>query len=67
MIEALPLADLGAQPECGERVDPAQTPKPGDCVRARDAGRELCKVGFDLVAACDQDVVGVQIVGQRRL
>ena len=37
MIEALPFADLGAQPERGERVDPAQAPKPGDRMRARGA------------------------------
>ena len=37
MIEALPLADLRAQPERGERVDPAQAPQPGDRVRARRA------------------------------
>ena len=41
MIEALPFADLGAQPERGQRVDPAQASEPGDRVRARGAEREL--------------------------
>ena len=67
MIEASPLADLRAQPERGERVDPAQAPQPGDRVRARRAERELGEVGLDLVAAGDQHIVGVQVVGQRRL
>ena len=66
MIEPLQLADLGAQPERGERVDPAQTPQPRDRVRARDGDRELCEVGLDLVAAGDQHVVRVQIVGECR-
>jgi hypothetical protein len=51
MIEALPLADLSAQPGRGERVDPAQASEPRDCVRTRDAGRELREIGLDLVAA----------------
>ena len=54
MIEALPLADLGAQPERGERVDPAQAPQPRGRVRTRRAERELGEVGLDLVTACDQ-------------
>ncbi len=58
MIEALPFADLGTEPERCERVDPAQAPQPGDGVRAWDAGRELREVGFDLVTACDQHVLG---------
>ena len=66
MIETLPLADLGAQPHRGQRVDPAQAPEPGDRVRARRADRELRELGLDLVAAGDQHVVGVQIVSQRR-
>ena len=66
MIEAPPLADLRAQPERGQRVDPAQASQPRDRVRARRAERELREVGLDLVAAGDQHVVGVQVVGQRR-
>ena len=30
VIEAVKVADLGAQAERGERVDPAQAPQPGD-------------------------------------
>ena len=51
MIEALPLADLGAQAQCGQRVDPAQASEPCDRVRARDTERELRELGFDLVEA----------------
>ena len=66
MIEAPPFADLGAQSEGSQRVDPAQAPKPGDRVRARGADGELRELGLDLVAAGDQHVVGVQVVRQRR-
>ena len=66
MIEAAPLADLGTEPERGQRVDPAQAPQPRDRVRARDAERELCELGLDLIAAGDQHVVSVQVVRQRR-
>jgi len=64
MIEALPLADLGAQPERGESVDPTQASEPRDRVPARDGERELRQVGLHLVAAGDQHIVGVQIVAQ---
>ncbi len=66
MIESFPLAGLGTQPERCEGVDPAQAPQPGDGVRARDTERELGQVVFDLVAASDQNIVGMEIVGQRR-
>jgi len=66
MIESLPLADLGAQPERGERVDPAQAAQPGDGVRARRARRQLGEVGLDLVTARDQHVVGVQLASHGR-
>ena len=51
MIEALPLADLGAQPERGQRVDPAQTPQPRDRGRARGGESELGELGLDLGTA----------------
>ena len=59
MIEASPLPDLSAEPERGQRVDPAQAAQPRDRVRARSACRERGQVGLDLIAAGDQDVVGV--------
>ncbi|MGO9903321.1 MAG: hypothetical protein ACLP0J_27375 [Solirubrobacteraceae bacterium] len=46
MIKATPLADLRAQPQRRERVDPAQAPQPRDRVRARRAQRELREVGL---------------------
>jgi hypothetical protein len=48
MIETPPLADLGAQSQRRERVDPAQAPQPGDRVRAWGGERELREFGFDL-------------------
>jgi hypothetical protein len=30
VLEAFEVEDLGAQPDRGERVDPAQAPQPGD-------------------------------------
>ena len=35
VIEPFPLADLGARPQRGQRVDPAQAPQPSDRVRAQ--------------------------------
>ena len=66
MIKALPLADLGTEPERGQRVDPAQASQPRDRVRARGAERDLCEVGLDVVAAGNQHIVSVQVVSQRR-
>ena len=66
MIETLPFADLGAQTQRRQRVDPAQAAQPRDRVRARSGEGELRELGFDLVAARDQHVVRVQVVSQRR-
>jgi transposase len=49
-----------------ERVDPAQASEPCDRVRARGGDRDRCQVGLDLIASCDQHIVGMQVVGQRR-
>ena len=67
VVEAVKLADLGAQPERGERVDPAQAPQPADCAGERRVGRERRELLLDPVAAGDQYVVGVQVVGDRQL
>jgi hypothetical protein len=67
MVKAIALADLGAQPERGERVDPAQASQPGDRDRERRLGRERGELALDPVAAGDQHVVGVQIIGDRQL
>ena len=57
MTESLPLADLGAQPQGGQCVDPVQTTQPRHGVRARSAQRELRELCLDLIAAGDQHVV----------
>jgi hypothetical protein len=44
VLEAIERADLGAQPERGERVDPAQAPQPRDRLGPRRCGGELLEL-----------------------
>ena len=67
MVEPLEGADLGAQAERGQRVDPAQAPQPGDRHGPGRVGRELLELGLDPLTARQQHVVGVQVVGDRQL
>jgi hypothetical protein len=66
-IEALEVADLGAQPDRRERVDPAQAAQPRDRLRPRRAGHELGDRGLQAVATDDQRVDRAEVVQQRDL
>jgi hypothetical protein len=66
VLEARELADLGARPERRARVDPARAPRPGDRLGPRRAGGELFELGFDPIAAGQQHVASVRVVGDRQ-
>lgn len=65
--ESLPVADLGAQPDRGERVDPAQAAQPADGLRPRRPGHEFADRALQAVAAHDQRVDPAEIVKQREM
>src|SRR4029079_6876525 len=56
--EAREVADLGAQPDRRQRVDPAQAAQPGDRRGPRRLVGYLGELVLDAVAAGEQDVVG---------
>ena len=68
VLEALKLADLGAQAQRRERVDAAHAAQPGDRLRPGRVLGDVCQLVLDALAARQQDVVGVQVVleGQSR-
>ncbi len=63
MLKAAPVTDLGAPPERGQGVDPAQTPPPRDRRRPQAFRRRPFELAADVLAAREQDVVRVQVVG----
>ena len=48
--EPLEIADLGAQPDRGQRVDPAQAPQPSDLHLPQAAGQPPDEVALELLA-----------------
>jgi len=63
VAEAPPVTDLGAKPERGQRVGPAQEAQPRDRLGPHTARGELLELAPDAVEARQQHVVRVQIVG----
>jgi hypothetical protein len=59
----MPVADLGAQPERGQGVDPAQATQPRDRLTPHAARGELLELAHDVLAPRQQYVVGVQVIG----
>ena len=62
--EALEVADLGADAERRQRVEAVQAAQPRDDRRPGRVGGELGDGTIERVAAGEQDVVGVQVVGE---
>jgi hypothetical protein len=66
VIEALEVTDLGADPQGREGVYPAQATQPGERLGEDRLAGELLELRLDPVAAGQQHVVGVHVIGQRQ-
>jgi hypothetical protein len=63
----LQVADLSAQPDRRQRVDPAQAQQPPDGVRPRRTGYQLADRALQRVTADEQSVDRAEIVEHREL
>jgi len=66
MSEGRDVADLGDQPDRGQRVDAAQTAQPSDRRRPRSLDGLLGDQGVEALAAREQDLVVGEVLTEDR-